>query len=83
MRIAGLDPEAIREALPESDLPPGPRSSRVGGSIATDLKRLSAEETAERRRRSEAFLHEPVKHFPAEEAADAQCAKTSELRRTR
>lgn len=72
MRIADLDPATIQEELPSLDLPPGPRTSRVGGSIATDLKRLTAEETEERRARSEAFLHEPIKTFPAEDAADTE-----------
>ena len=72
MRIAGLDPATLIEAVPALDLPPGPRASRVGGSITTDLKRLTPEEIADRRERSEAFLREPVKRFPTEESAEQQ-----------
>jgi hypothetical protein len=67
LRIENLDPAAIRKDLEPLALRDGSARSRVGGSIAHNLKCLSPEGAAERRRRSERFLKQPDKHFPAEE----------------
>jgi hypothetical protein len=72
LAIAGLDPASVQEDLPPLSVEPGPSESRVGGQITRDLKRLTPEEIAERRERSESFLKQPIKHFPAEEAADEE-----------
>jgi len=66
MEIAGLDPDAI-QALPSMESKHGSRKSRVGGRIAWDLKHLSEQETRERAKRSEEFLHRKPVVFAAEE----------------
>jgi hypothetical protein len=66
--IAGLDPVAVRKTEKRSELKTGRRESRKGGSLAhRNIRHLSPEETAERRRRSERFLTQPDTKFPAEE----------------
>lgn len=66
LNIETMDPDAIQE-LPPLDVKHGERKSKLGGRITRDLKRLSPEEVAERRRLSEEFLKQPVEHVPAEE----------------
>jgi hypothetical protein len=67
--IADLPADEVQDRPPAENLETGSAVSRVGGRIAhRDLKRLSPEETAERRERSESFLTQPPKRFPAEEA---------------
>ena len=71
LNIDGLDPEAVREAEhTKPGLKRGTAESRVGGRITRDLKRLSPEETEERRERSEAFLRQPAREVPGEQPAD-------------
>jgi hypothetical protein len=65
--IADLDPVAVRESGKDLKLKSGKRESRAGGSIARNIKHLSPEETADRRRRSENFLKQPDAKFPVEE----------------
>jgi hypothetical protein len=65
--LSELDSVAIQKSAEALELKPGRRESRFGGRIARNLKHLSAEETAERRRRSERFLKQPDQTFPAEE----------------
>jgi hypothetical protein len=65
MKIAGLDPDAI-QALGRTTSKRGTRRSRTGGRIAWDLKHLSEEETRERAKRSEEFLHRKPVVFTAE-----------------
>jgi len=67
LEIQDLDPVAVRTELEPLDLNKGPNKSRVGGNIAHNLKQLSAEDEDERRQRTERFLKQPDKHFPAEE----------------
>ena len=68
LHIENLDAASVQEKSNSGGLPRGPSESRVGGRITRDLKRLSPEETAERRRRSEEFLKRPATDFPAENA---------------
>jgi hypothetical protein len=69
LNIEDLPPDEVRDR-PVEKLERGSEDSRVGGRLVHhDLKRLSAEETARRQVRSEVFLTQPVKHFPAEESA--------------
>ncbi len=70
LRIEGLDPAGVQKVAGPQDLKRGPRTSRVGGRIANDLKHLTAEETAQRQQRSKSFLSSPAKHFPADDAQD-------------
>lgn len=65
--LSGLDPVELQKGAGFGDLKKGRRESRVGGWIARNLKHLTPEETAERRRRSEQFLKQPDLVFPAEE----------------
>jgi hypothetical protein len=69
LRIENLDPASVQESENLGGLKRGIRKSRVGGRIATDLKHLSSEETAARQQRSESFLSQPPKYFPADDAA--------------
>ena len=71
MKIAGLDPDAI-QALSPTTLKRGSRKSRAGGRIAWDLKHLSEEETRERAKRSEKFLHQKPVVFAAEGSQKSQ-----------
>lgn len=81
--IEGLPPDEVQEKA-QGDLQQGEPESRVGGRIAhRDLKRLSPEEIAVRRERSESFLTRPVKHFPAEEATTARDASSAATTRRR
>jgi hypothetical protein len=66
MKIADLDPDAI-QALGPMNSKQGSRKSRVGGRIAWDLKHLSEDETKERAKRSEDFLHQKPVVFAAED----------------
>lgn len=68
LQIEDLDPASVQKNDDYQGLKRGPRTSRVGGRIATDLKHLSAEETAKRQQRSKSFLSRPPKHFPADDA---------------
>jgi len=69
LRIDGLDAAELHEKLePLTNLEHGPTSSRLGGRITKDLKRLSPEEFDARRRQSERFLKRPAETFPADEA---------------
>lgn len=65
--LSGLDAVEIQSLDSSPDLKPGRKESKVGGRIARNLKHLSKEETAERRKRSERFLKQPDQVFPAEE----------------
>lgn len=69
--ISGLDPVAVQKSGESEKLKPGKHESRVGGRIARNLKRLTPEETADHRRRSESFLKQPAISFPAEEEKQA------------
>ena len=66
MRIDELSADAV-EQLEDAGLKDGPVFSKAGGNIARDLKMLSPEETASRRKRSEAFLKRPTRRVPAED----------------
>lgn len=68
LQIDRLDPSQIVHMDP-LDLQRGTAESRMGGRITRDLKRLSAEETAEQRRKSEELLGQPERHFAAEDQA--------------
>lgn len=72
LRIENVDPASLQETGEPATPKLGKRTSRVGGRIATDLKHLTAEETAKRQARSKAFLSQPAKHFPADEVTDRQ-----------
>lgn len=65
--LAGLDPVAVQRIGKSTTLKPGRHESRVGGRIARNLRRLTPEETADHRRRSERFLKQEAASFPAEE----------------
>lgn len=65
--LVDLDPVELQKGSGSKDLKRGRRESRVGGWIARNLKHLTPEETAERRKRSEQFLKQPDLVFPAEE----------------
>lgn len=66
LRIERLDPSQIAHLEPLK-LRRGTAESKLGGRITRDLKRLSAEETAEQRRKSEELLEKPERRFPAED----------------
>lgn len=75
--FSGQDAVSVREGRAPEKLKDGRRESRKGGRLASrSLKHLTAEETAERRRRSEEFLKQPAVVFPAEE--ENQTSKASE-----
>lgn len=69
--ISGLDPVAVQNSAKSEKLKPGNHESRVGGRITRNLKRLTPEQTADRRRRSERFLKQPAESFPAEDKKQA------------
>lgn len=67
--IEGLDPATINRDHQSDESNVGPAHSRAGGDLSHyDLKELDEQEIADRRRRSEEFLKQPVEHFPAEES---------------
>jgi hypothetical protein len=63
--IDGLDPDSIAEK-PLPRLKGGSAESKLGGRITRDLKRVEANEAAERRKQSEEFLKRPARDFPAD-----------------
>jgi hypothetical protein len=63
--IDGLDPDSIVEK-PLPRLKRGSAESKLGGRITRDLKRVEANEAAERREQSEKFLKCPARYFPAD-----------------
>lgn len=70
LQIEGLPADAI-EKLDRRELQEGLAESKRGGRITRDLKVLSADETAERRERSEKFLQRPPRRVAAEEDSDS------------
>lgn len=74
--FSGQDPVTVRAGRNPKQLETGRRESRKGGRLAgRSLKHLSPEETAERRRKSEEFLKQPVVIFPAEEKAEPKASE--------
>jgi hypothetical protein len=79
--IADLPPDEVQDRPLAENLETGSPESRVGGRIAhRDLKHLSREETAQRRERSESFLTQPPKQFPAEEAGSTPSSSAASHR---
>jgi hypothetical protein len=72
MGISDLDPVEVQRGSGGKDFKRGKKESRVGGWIARNLKHLTPEETAERRRRSEEFLKQADQVFPAEEESQSE-----------
>jgi len=66
MHIDSMPADKV-EQLDSSGLKRGASESKRGGRITRDLKKLPPEETASRRRRSEAFLKKPAQHVPSED----------------
>jgi hypothetical protein len=66
LRIERLDPSQITHLEPLK-LRRGAAESKLGGRITRDLRRLSPEETAEQRQKSEELLGKPERRFPAED----------------
>ena len=75
LKISNVDPDVLHAGMVSpTPLKPGPRKSRVGGRITTDLTRLDPATTDERRKEADEFLNQEEEHFPAEECGDGSAA---------